>query len=439
MSLTEHANLIATRLWQPQQYANVYGKCDARFLKLKDAFARIQPANLDKADGIGGSALTVFYDGNPVVDLYTGSMDNLGCELIPWQADTMALSFSCGKGVLATLVQVLVSEGVLSYDVPIAHYWKAFAQNGKENITLRHVLCHECGLFNIKDITSAATDVLDWELMLSRVEVMKPMYATSHKVTYKAVTFGWIVGGVIEKATKKPLAKVLTDKLLAPLGIENDLYFGVPTDQLYRVARVKSSKYKLPNANDNAPSKQTGATKKPSPLTTVIEQAMKTHNRVRGIDSSYYFKSIAAKGMDATFDFWHDDVLQACIPAFNGVFTARAVATMYAMLANGGTWQGKPLIKPDVFATATRLQNDEIDNVFLSSMKWRLGYHKLLTLGKPALDAFGHSGYNATMAWCDPLRKLAVSYTHNFKGVLLGTDFRLHYLNQKVIKLADTL
>jgi hypothetical protein len=42
--------------------------------------------------------------------------------------------------LLATLAHILVSEGFLEYDKPIATYWPEFAQNGKEQMTLRHVI-----------------------------------------------------------------------------------------------------------------------------------------------------------------------------------------------------------------------------------------------------------------------------------------------------------
>lgn len=458
----ETLHTAAMRLWQPQQYATVFGKCDDRFTSIKDDFARIQPSA-----GNAGSALCVFYQGHPVVDIHTGSMDRHGCELIPWQSHTMALSYSCGKGILATLVQVLVSEGVLSYDEPIASYWAAFAQNGKENITLRHVLSHQSGLFSIRAITETATDMLDWQGMLKRVETMQPAFAPNEKVAYQAITFGWLVGGCIEKATGQPLAKVLREKLLEPLGIENDVFFGVPDAQLHRTARIiqtnahSHTHSQSHQAKDSQNKSEQTHKKSSSPLHTVHKRVNKTlHktvneaitknlaqgmklgikklNDVRGIDSSYYTKSIAPKNM-AQLDVSSDTVLQACMPAFNGVFTAKAVATIYAMLANGGQWQGKQLIRKPVFAAATRLQNHEADQVFLMSMKWRLGYHKGLFLGKLASSAFGHSGYNASMAWCDPSKQLAVAYIHNMKNVVLGSDFRMHYLNQRVLSVVERL
>jgi CubicO group peptidase (beta-lactamase class C family) len=41
---------------------------------------------------------------------------------------------------------------------------------------------------------------------------------------------------------------------------------------------------------------------------------------------------------------------------------------------------------------------------------WRLGYHRIITMGKRAKNGFGHIGYNGSGAWCDPERDLSFAY-----------------------------
>jgi CubicO group peptidase (beta-lactamase class C family) len=71
----------------------------------------------------------------------------------------MSLCYSTGKGVLATLAHILVSQGYLDYDRPVAEYWPEFAQKGKENITLAHMLSHQSGLFDIRNLIDDATEM----------------------------------------------------------------------------------------------------------------------------------------------------------------------------------------------------------------------------------------------------------------------------------------
>ena len=56
----------------------------------------------------GGAAVAVFHDGELVVDAWVGARDALGT---PWCSDTMAMSFSTTKGVIATTVHRLVDRG----------------------------------------------------------------------------------------------------------------------------------------------------------------------------------------------------------------------------------------------------------------------------------------------------------------------------------------
>src|SRR6478609_2116611 len=87
----------------------------------------------------GGAAAAVYHRGELVVDAWTGARDSRGT---PWHSDTMAMSFSTTKGVVATTVHRLVDRGLIDYDEPVATYWPEFAANGKQGITIRHLLNH---------------------------------------------------------------------------------------------------------------------------------------------------------------------------------------------------------------------------------------------------------------------------------------------------------
>ena len=130
---------------------NYHGKVDHRFIDLATQFSRLQDARSHQ----GGATLVVYFQGQKVVDIFTGKKS----QEQDWQSDTLAMCYSTGKGVLSTLAHILVSEGLLDYDQPIAHYWPEFSQNGKANITLRHVLSHQSGLFDIRNVIDTATEM----------------------------------------------------------------------------------------------------------------------------------------------------------------------------------------------------------------------------------------------------------------------------------------
>jgi CubicO group peptidase (beta-lactamase class C family) len=108
---------------------------------------------------VGGAALCIYHRGQKVVDCWAGTRDAAGR---PWQEDTVSISYSTSKGVASTLVHMLVDRGLLDYDAPVCDYWPEFAQGGKGEITLRQLMCHEAGLYNIRSMVDHAKRMLDW-------------------------------------------------------------------------------------------------------------------------------------------------------------------------------------------------------------------------------------------------------------------------------------
>ena len=138
---------------------------------------------MDKRRARGGMSVAVYHHGELVVDAWLGDRDAVGD---PWTRDTMAMSFSTTKGVVATVVHRLVDRGVLDYDVPVATYWPEFAAGGKSTVTLRHLLTHQAGLHNVRALAADTESILDWEGMVhcspppNRRGTSEPGPATTH-------------------------------------------------------------------------------------------------------------------------------------------------------------------------------------------------------------------------------------------------------------------
>ncbi|MCH7337685.1 beta-lactamase family protein [Acinetobacter sp. NIPH 2699] len=394
-----------------------HGNVDERFIDLAKQFSRLQ----DARSHLGGAALVVYFQGQKVVDIFTGKKSHEE----DWQSDTLSMCYSTGKGVLATLAHILVSEGLLDYDTPIAQYWPEFAQNGKANMTLRHVLSHQSGLFDIRNMIDEAKEMLDWSHMLNVVAVATPRFTAGQGFAYQPLTYGWIVGGILEKAAKQPLSWLMERYLVQPLALDG-AYFGVPEQELTRVARLLE-RPKVPTS--------------PKPSTKKHDQPRKASwseklLRLSGQNPQDFQDAMIPKGMRG-FSFFSDVGLQAAIPAANGVFTADSLAKVYAMLANKGLWNGQQLIRSEVFEQLSTVQSKARDRVMPIPMHWRLGYHRILTLGKATKHGFGHIGFNGSGAWCDPDRELSFAYTHNFNITSATGDYRLWGLSQEALRCAD--
>lgn len=395
----------------------IQGFFEPQFQHVIDVFL----AQLPQEPRQGGAALTVYHRNQKVVDVWAGVSNKQGK---PWQANTMSISYSTTKGVLSTLVHILVDEGLLDYDRPIADYWPAFAQNGKHSITLRHVLTHEAGLYHLRSMIDDAHEMLDWPHMLQKIEQATPLHAAGARVGYHAISFGWIVGGLIEKVSGEPLAQTLAKKITQPLQLDG-CYIGVPESELARCSEIiGAARY---NPNKAAPSK----------FVQLQQQLTDKALRLTGFDPNTAAEALIPKGMSR---FYLDEPksLQAC-NAGAGVFTARSLAKIYAALANWGELDGVRLLSAQTLREVVKVYNHQRGDVVPMPMHWRLGYHRVFTTWPRTPHAFGHFGYGGSGAWADPSRHLAVGYIVNTGSGSPFADLRLWRINTAIIETVEKL
>src|SRR5436309_12502211 len=79
-----------------------------------------------------GLQVAAYHDGELVVHAWAGVADARDGRKV--DGDTLFGIFSCGKGVVATVIHLLAERGKLAYDEPIATYWPEFAQNGTAKV-----------------------------------------------------------------------------------------------------------------------------------------------------------------------------------------------------------------------------------------------------------------------------------------------------------------
>ena len=89
--------------------------------------------------------------------------------------------------------------------------------------------------------------------------------------------------------------------------------------------------------------------------------------------------ALVAPGMEE-LDWNGEAFRSASIPAANGMFTARALARLYACLAAGGELDGVRLLSEGAVRRASQEQNRGIGRVVPVSMRWRLGYHRVFAV-----------------------------------------------------------
>jgi len=338
----------------------------------------------------GGAAVCVYHRGRPVVDAWAGARDARGT---PWERETVAMSFSTTKGVVATALHCLVDRGLVDYDVPVAAYWPEFAAAGKEQVTVRQLLSHSAGMHRLRGVIDHAHEMLDWDHVVAALAAEAPGYEPGTRHGYHGITFGFLVGEVIRRVTGKTIHQVIQEEIVDPLDLDG-MFVGIDPDDRHRLAELLMG---------------FGGGHR-------IERIAGGLERVRWLQPA--IEAFAVTELDHLLlsDTVHDSEL----PALNGCFTARALARMYAALANGGELDGRRIVSPETLARATEVQTRSRDVVVGFPMRWRLGYHLAATSRGVLPRAFGHFGYGGSGAWGDPQRNLAVAMVCNR---VAGTPF----------------
>jgi CubicO group peptidase (beta-lactamase class C family) len=368
----------------------------------------------------GGAAICVYHRGEVVVDCWGGTRDAQGA---PWREDTLSLSYSTTKGVTSTLLHVLADRGLVSYEAPVADYWPEFAAAGKERVSVRQVLCHEAGLYRIRDMIDHSGRLLDWKHMADALAQSAPCHEPGRAHGYHGWTYGWLVGELIERVTGRRFSELLESELARPLGLDG-LFVGLPTDQMRRRAQLIQTRFRSSLQTRDA-----------------VPAGGRALSRVLGmagvpIDLTHTHAALVPPGIEA-IDFGSEAWCAASIPAANGIFTARSLARLYAMLAGGGEIDGVRLLSQETIDRATRVQNRGVGRVVPYPLQWRLGYHRVNTLGARVPRGFGHSGFGGSGAWADPERHLALGMVLNSgTGTPFG-DLRIVRISTTAIRCAD--
>jgi len=354
----------------------VSGLLDPNFSCVVRGFATLFPGRR-----FGGGALAVYLDGQPVVDVWTGWSDRGGT--VPWRADTAPMVFSATKGMASTVIHRLVDRGLIDYDAPVAEYWPEFAANGKAQLTVREVMRHRAGLSGLRGATRE--DLLDHLVMEERLAAASPGRLLG-KSAYHALTYGWLMSGLARAVTGKGMRELIREELAEPLDTDG-MYLGrPPADAPTQVAEIVMPQNILPNP-------------------VVRYAAHKVANQLSSGFRSMYFAGVTAAVQGDI------PMLDAEMPAANGVVTARALARMYGAIANGGEIDGTRFLSRELVAGLTGRRSLQPDRNLFVPLAFHLGYHTL-PFGK-VMPGFGHVGMGGSFGWADPATGVAFSYVHN--------------------------
>ena len=350
-----------------------------------------------------GLQVAVYRDGDQVVDVVAGVADPDSGR--PVDAGTVFYNFSILKGATATVVHILAERGLFGYDTPVADLWPEFAAKDKQAVTIRQVLDHTAGVPGIPPDTTVE-DLCDWDRMCAAVADAELWWEPGTRVGYHAYTFGYILGEVVRRATGKRISQVLREEVAGPLGVADELWFGMPPSEHHRLARLED---------------EPGAAEQAAEMLASMPPDLPM------------FRSAPMELFPTAAFGNRPDTLAADIPA-GGKTSARAVARMYAALL--GEVDGVRLLPPERLAEATAVSSSGTDEVFGMPTTWGLGY----AIGGPTGDAqdaptqFGLGGVGGSFACGDTASGVAWAVTKNRVSGDFSTATRLGQLIGGVLR-----
>lgn len=354
-----------------------------------------------------GAACAVYHRGEPVVDLWGGWRDPK--TRAPWQEDTLVLVFSTTKGMASLAVAVAHSQGLFDYDERVAAYWPEFAQQGKEDVTVRQLLSHQAGL-------CAIDEPMDLELLgdpdrvAAAIAKQSPAWEPGRRHGYHGISLGWYESELVRRADPqhRTIGRFFADEVAAPLDLE--FYIGLPDDVADdRIASMQGQWYR---------------TKMLFNLKKQPSDFVKAFLRSKSLTARTFANP---KVLGQPHRYNDREIRRIELPASNGIGQVRSIAKAYGEFAAGGKTLGIDEGTLAALATPATLPSEgAMDEVLHLETSFALGFLKpssAIQFGS-SVAAFGTPGAGGSFGYADPGLELGFGYGMNRMDFYLIDDPR---------------
>lgn len=363
--------------------------------------------NFTKRGEIGG-AISVFIDNEVVVDLWGGYRNRRTRDV--WEKDTLVQVFSSTKGFAALALALAHSKGYFSYDEKVSTYWPEFAQNGKENITIRQLLAHQAGLSPLHALPIQTFEDLDTARLATVLAASPPAWEVGKMHGYHAWTIGALMGEIVKRVDpqRRTLQTFFQKEIAEPLQAE--FYIGLP-------AKVSDNRITTVEGINHPLQLLKGITRLPRKM--LLGFLTPTSLVARSL--------VDPKRLVANDHFNHRPMLSIEFPSGNGIGQVRAMAKIYGAFAS----RAKKLELLDCTMDELRKpavppQDGYYDHVNCMNIAYSLGFWKPfsdLKFGRTE-SAFGHPGAGGSFCFADPDEKLGYAYAMNKHGFGMANEPR---------------
>jgi len=376
--------------------------------------------------------LCVYVGEEKVVDLWGSIKDK------EFTGDSITNVFSSTKSLAAIALASLVDRGLLKYSDKISKHWPEFGQNGKENVTVADLMRHEAGLASFdtsltpEDFSRSGIKANKVGEVVARQEQDFP--ADGNRRQYHAVTRGWVINELFRRVEPSgcTIGEFLESHVSRPF--KAGVYIGGSPSEKYVDTEPLSVSYAISQS--------------------FIPQAIG-----RGVDPNFFqmielfnmfrkFKNMskdagkppAIADMDAVGKIWNTQgVREGEVPSANGNCSARGLARVAAIMANGGSLQGQALLSP---AGWDAFHGDPVEGkLFTASFKFTQGgvcqFEDEVSPGRGGY--FGWMGFGGSVFQWHPELKIGFGYVPTLLTWIDLTNNKARLLQEEVRKCAAAL
>ncbi|MGH0037648.1 MAG: serine hydrolase domain-containing protein [Myxococcota bacterium] len=169
-------------------------------------------------------------------------------ERIPMTRETVFDLASLTKPMATTTaILLLVHDGRLDLDDPVAKYLPSFAERDKDSVTVRHLLTHSSGLkpwrgFHELLLERERKSGERWigtaearEWIVDRVLRSAKVHETGQAAVYGDLDF-IVLGALVECLAEESLDRFCQDRIFGPLGLSDTRFLPLPVDGVTEAA-----------------------------------------------------------------------------------------------------------------------------------------------------------------------------------------------------------
>lgn len=362
-------------VWDVTTQMNHTHVIDQRFAPVAQLMASFAAEDPDYS-----GQLAIYQGGNLVLDM------SVGKDSTP---ESMTGVFSCSKGAGAIVMALLVQQGLLDLEAPVALYWPEFAAAGKAGITVEQLLSHQGGLPGVPG-GFTQEELLDSRLAASIIAATAPLWKSPGTHSYHALTMGVFMEELARRCAQESLQDIFERRIRAPHNI--DFYLGLPEELESRYRPVL-----------------TAAQGPPPPFIDPFSPLGLALNSTGGFDGpkGQSFEIMEVPNVRA--------IREGGPAAIGGVASALGLARLYAAVGTGFIDESgdehAPLLTEETIAKVSQDRVFGLDRAGGHLGAFAIGFMKAHANNDfGSARAFGHDGANASLGYADPAYGLTLGY-----------------------------